>query len=369
MNLKKSSEVLTIDQFLVFIFNTYLISIINSSLYLLIIVIEIPWIVTSFKIKKYPFVIFVISSFIILFSLLVLPTKGRSFLYVLTILFLISRKKDFFNVPLKKYLTAINFVYIEFLIICIINYLYILKNGSTISGVTDLNLFDTNIGNISIKTLVGFDGSTSSLDSFSGFVLLINILYFGINKVVIISAISMLLTFRGTPLVSLLFVCLVWRFFLKKRVLSRILLTNLIMYSWLIVYLIYSHLTDQLKILMFAFSHGRSLIWYQYFDFLLKDKLIYKILGYKEFIPTIDTFNHLHNNPHNTYLFILIVYGLPIYMLFNIMLNSIAVKLYNKRYAIFLYILVAGITNMQIFYLYNPIYILTLFYLYEKESD
>lgn len=294
--------------------------------------------------------------------------KGRCLLFLFELIFL-HYISCTINTHLDKIVKFINVTYLVYLFLSIINFRCMLNKGVTIFGVDTLNIFRESVLGYSITTFCGLAGSTSDIDSYSGLILLINYI-FKVSKhrkvMLCTSLMVTLLTFRFTPLVSL--VGVIFLFSIKSDKFCSIVknLIFLVSYnSFLLVYIICDIVkSEKLQRLLFKITHARSDIWIRFINMLKYEQKDSVLWGYKENIPmiNIDGSVLVHNNPHSSFLNILLIYGVIVFVLMEIYILFILKNIKLRPYMMIVsYMFICSITNEGIFYLRNPIWLITMY--------
>jgi len=119
------------------------------------------------------------------------------------------------------------------------------------------------------------------------------------------------------------------------------------------------------KIIFDVITHGRADIWTGYADLLKHSSLSNVLFGFRGHeLPYISVWGGttLINHPHSSYLRMLLNYGILIYLFFIFSFYQ-KVKNIEDRKATFivLAIMIAAITNINVFYNDNPVYLMTFF--------
>ena len=221
------------------------------------------------------------------------------------------------------------------------------------------------------KTYVGINGSTSSIDSYSALVLLLNVLFNDRLKSKLVfsslASVQLLAAFRITPYVGIVFglVSIIIPQKFRRLYFGFILVFSAI--SWLIPYL----MTNNFEVFIFdKMTHGRAGIWVRYVEIILKSTWSEIIYGIRGNIPFININGRWIDQPHSTYLRMFLSFGLGMYGIIFFILYKIGISLSNvKSIAIYISIIVFGIVNNDILYNYNCIYYITVIVLYRHEKS
>jgi hypothetical protein len=217
------------------------------------------------------------------------------------------------------------------------------------------------------RTLIGFYGSTASLDSYALFTMLVNLVHnkSKISKYVIsaIALVLSLLTFRYTPIIAVSTSLLIYLVLKSIRIREIKLVLNeiiiiLISTSFILVYVIIELLQyKNLETYFIIATNGRSTIWINMNLALLSEGWfsLKAIFGLSD-VVTVNTYwstitNIYSDNPHNSYLNIFSRFG----MLGLIAVTTILIKysklfMNQKEYVIFLFVIITAVTNTGIFF-------------------
>lgn len=277
--------------------------------------------------------------------------------FLLLLLFFASNK-----VKLESFINFLNYTYLFYLFLSVLVTLHIVVPEFTDEG---LNQFDVDVGNSTMTTLVGYNGTTAGIDSYSAIILLINLLFSkGKTRVIfsLVSLVAILLTFRFTPLVGIAFALgvLVIR---NKRLITlyKIGVPIFCLFSFFIP-LFY---VDDLDFLD-EITHSRAKIWIEYWIIWVKSGLSSMLLGIRQqHLPEIifTQWQGWFSNPHSSYMRIFLFWGAAFYLLFAYYFISVFLKRHSKKVlAVLSLIAVCGITNFNIFWNENPIYLLSFVY-------
>ncbi len=332
-----------------------------------------------FNVKTVDFYLFLSIIFVCTFGFLfhLHPYTVILYLKILVLSLLIY----YSNVKKNEFLSFVNITYLFYLFFSYLLYFNIIPNIAP----RDLNVFnDSLLGIVEIKTLIGIEGSTASIDSYSGIVVLLNLFYnkskFSKFLMILISFFSMLLTTRMTPLVAMFFSAFVFVFIRSKYSAILILLTIMSVFLTLL-YLLYCKpeftinifgLNVKLSLILSEATHSRSLVWYEQIKNVLQFYNIYDyIFGYfEDNITHVVVFKGWYKhmiNPHNSYIFLFFLSPFLLILFYINILIKIFNNFNNYTYPIIFFILLAGFTTQKIFVLENPIYLIILSYLLLKD--
>lgn len=249
------------------------------------------------------------------------------------------------------------------------------------------------------------DGSMANIDSYSGFIMITNILY---NKTlkgkffIFLSGMAMILSFTATPLVAVFMSWIVYRF-VNKRFFVFLLIMSLI-FTPFISYSIYKTFPQlelnlefikvpmnyflsfalssnvqiespviPFSVFMILITNGRSEIWFEQLNNVFSLEWWQILIAPLNFtsISVPISWGEYTVNPHNS--FLILFFESPI--IFFILIFYIIYIIYkygkmNKRVIILLvFIATAATQNSQMLWIYNSIYFLTfLFFIYERKE-
>jgi len=291
------------------------------------------------------------------------------------------RKK---NMSIESVINGINQFYVIYLFACMVMWFFELKLGNyELGGKHTLELFKINK-----SVLLGVDGSTASIDSFSALIFLLNLL-FSVNRrknmMLGISLIAVVLTLRLTPMVAMTMSLLAY-VVIKNRItwLSVVVLMHsvfiVILYmSWIIMHDIES-IQNQDYVYLYNATHARFVIWGQQINIMLEnysfssyvlggfnnelfDVSLYQVSGEE---LTRSTYNPhssllllLFRNPflffltYFTYLFLIIKYferrkaAISIFIFFSLTMNSSLLATGNPIFTIVMILLALPVEKKQ----------------------
>lgn len=267
--------------------------------------------------------------------------------------------------PLKLMLKFLNVTFLFYLFLSFLVSFYIINGGFRAESV-NLNQFTVSYFNFSWITLVGFAGTTAAIDAYAMLIFIVNLLYSSKFRwwMVAISLGAIVMTTRMTPWVMII-IAVGYMLFRKSRPMAYLFSLGLFV-SFMIPHIFLD--VPELQAIFFAISHGRSWIWNLYYDIFFQSDLTTILLGIRESkIPDVYLGNWIGyiNAPHSSYFRILITNGLLIYLVFYFVITKIIIasgRFGRKPIFVVVAILVAAITNENIFHNHNPIYLLTMLY-------
>jgi len=339
----------------------------------------IAFILKEGEYQRYTY-LWIISFIILTVNILLIPYIGvswRELFFLIQIIFTILIFEKY-ELEVVKYLHFVNFTYIIFLILSYLVYGGYLTPGLRSSMTEGLNQFDyLNIGvftfDLPIKTLIGFDGSTSSIDAYSIFVGILNIVYRNKSKyskyIALLCFINVIWTARLTPIVMIIVPLML---FVVPKIFRRLSLKILLITIFTSMFIPY-YLDESYRFILDMASHGRASLWDAYIHLLYDSDLLYKLFGFRSHkLPEIilSSSSIYHYNPHSSYLRILLSFGSIFYILLFIYLyKKIITNMKNDHLFIVIIILVAGIVNVNIINNHNPIWIISLVYFINVTKD
>ncbi|MFB2118254.1 hypothetical protein [Parapedobacter sp. 2B3] len=236
-----------------------------------------------------------------------------------------------------------------------------------------------NLGQVKYAIVYGLEGSVAYLDSYSGFILLVNIfLNKGKNRRVYIflSCLFILLTFKMTPIIGLL-ISLLTYYVIRNRysAISFLLVANF--FFIVLLYLLIKDIDPFDSVLSFKdyayiVTHARTMIWEQQIPTMLKSYNIsdYIFGGYNSKLFSVagtqlwgsDT-GTFYDNPHNTYLLLFFRSAFLFVLFYSTLLIAVFKNFNRKHSVIILFIMLVCYSNSSIISLQNPVYIISLTYL------
>lgn len=286
------------------------------------------------------------------------------------------------SVSLRDFTHVLNLCYLIYLFLSFLAWFKILPGYDYGS----VNSFNVNLGGLRIETLYGVSGSTAAIDSYSGLILLWNLL---INKgrskyiLMFISFAALLLTFRNTPVVALVLTALIY-YFVRNRVVGAASLVVLVVGFLCVVWLLDSVPDDQVPFLsqditwnefFWGATHARSSLWVQQFMIYLNEYTWHDYIVGPDlknmtvsFIRPDGRVLHETFNPHNSYFLALYRSSVMIIMLFLLFLFY-AMKTFNRQtFPLLFFIATSAITNASLLGLDNPTYILVILFVFTHDS-
>lgn len=305
---------------------------------------------------------FFISLFLALTYLtgLILHQKVNNYLFFLMFSVSAYFVIDWTNIERKQFLQVINATYLFYLLLSLLVYVGVIPPGEK------FNQFQYSVLGINVKTFIGLFGSTSSIDSYSMVVLLLNFFFAKKNKYLMIGItfLAGIMTFRFTPLLILIVPILARPFFkASKRGWTLAVLVPIFL-SFTLPLLIDMIIGSKVvNIVLNVGLNGRAFLWMDILASLEDKSLMHKLFGFgdtSEFV--MQTWNHETDNPHSVFLGIMLNYGFVIYCtLFLLIFNKMRTKELKVKLLI-LACLVGGVGNSVIFSFINVPIVLIFVY-------
>jgi len=295
---------------------------------------------------------------------------GRDIVFFLQILscFLIVYKN---KLEINEVVKFLNITYLIYSILSLFVYLHVFLPALRFDI---YNQFDIYVRGYSFKTYVGFDGSTSSIDSYSMLIFVINLLLNKNNKskylFMAIALSQSLLTFRMTPIVSILISAPILVFPLKLRKIYTSLCIIFAFISFLIPYQFRNNIDITYSFI--SYTHYRNITWNNFIEYFRSIDLLNILLGTRtEMEPVYTSWaGKWINHPHSTYLRMLLYYGVINYIIFFIWFFINNLKITNKRFQfVFISTVIFGVTNLNIFYSRTCVYYIILLYLFSIKNN
>jgi hypothetical protein len=295
--------------------------------------------------------------------------KFTNILYFIALFYIIRN----FGINRDILIKCTNSSYILYLFLSSLVYFSIIEWSNR-----ELNIFEFNILGYKFRTFIGFYGSTAHLDSYSLFIALIN--YFYNNSrwkyfFVFIGIFFSVGTLRFTPFYSLIIAIIITIIikFLDKK--SSVFFFFFIYFSFFIaVKIIQITGNYNLELILTDITHGRVLIWKDMlYIYESSNNFVSKTLGLDINLFYVSPFGPLvgeFNNPHNSYLRVLIEYGILIFVILFVFISFFLLKIKQTyHFIVCFYILTVGVTNNEVIDTVYPAFILWfLFLVYESEK-
>jgi hypothetical protein len=247
----------------------------------------------------------------------------------------------------SSFLIVTNYTYLFYILVSLLCYLFLPSYYKSVS----LEL-------ISFRAFHGIEGSPANIDSYSVFVLLINMFY-NVRRtrwlIYILSLVVLFFAGATTPILILLVVFGSLVFLKVFRSFS--VLVILFMLSMFSVF--YLSLNDSVSNAMIILAtNGRNIIWDQQISNMGWHNLYWG--------DVVASTVEIHwsggetNNPHNVFLFLMLRLGILFSFVFMVFVILKARKQHIKKQLLVMAFLAAGISNSNVMYLGNPFYLYML---------
>lgn len=228
--------------------------------------------------------------------------------------------------------------------------------------------------------LQSIEGGTSTIDSYSALIFLINI--FIVNKrtkftnfMIFFSFILILYSLKMTPLIGLI-AGIISYFIIRNKFSSLIYMTLTMTVFIIIINLLFIdpeiYGSIRFSSIMYIATHARSMIWvqqleifynqYNYLDYIFGN-FTSELFSVQAFQLDGSEVTTNYDNPHNTYLLLFFKSPLLISIFYLIMIKMIYFNFNRKTFVIISFILIAGFSNSSLISLGNPVYLIILAYL------
>lgn len=276
-----------------------------------------------------------------------------------------------------------NAYYIVYLGLSLLVYLGVVTLGR------ELNVFDATqrIPWLEIRTLVGFYGSTSHIDSISLFVAIVNLMFgrgTGGHVVAVLAIVASLASVRLTPFVALSIATfgagLVWSFKWSgapRRWIAVAIALTLVLSAPLSMVAADLFPSGQLEDAINRATTGRLRIWLAMGEAFKKAPLVtrafgigttdpyYLVGGWPQVHPVTKQVSELWTaNPHNSYLSVALNLGIVVFVILTLSIAYLISRISElKALIVVLYVLSVGITNAELFTFFHPIYMIWIMWL------
>lgn len=294
--------------------------------------------------------------FLILVQLLGYEISVYVLIFKLFVLFQFFNKHSFNN---HDILTYLNTTYLFYLLLSYLAYFKIID----ITLFSSVNSFEEGRFLFNIETLYGFEGTVAAIDSYSGFIVILNLMFRSKwrKSIIVIALFSLLLTTRLTPIVAGIG-SLIYYYFIPIGLNYMVILIILTLFS-LTIWL--KEQPDPIKFFFAAISTNRTLIWTDQIQIFLEQlnpfssifsefegKYEIKVYGYEK----------ITDNPHNSYLYIMFNSLAGFIFIILAFIKGVG-EVKDKRFkTVIFFILIASLTNVHIIGLVNPSYIIFIIY-------
>jgi len=247
----------------------------------------------------------------------------------------------------NSFLIVTNYTYLFYILVSLLCYLFLPSYYRNVS----LEL-------ISFRAFHGIEGSPANIDSYSVFVLLVNIFYnVRWTKWLICLLSLVVLFFAGATTPILILIIVFGSLAFLKMFRSFSVLVILFMLSMFSVF--YLSLNDSVSnAMILVATNGRNIIWDQQISNMGWHNLYWGDVA----ASTVE----IHwsggetNNPHNVFLFLMLRLGVLFYFVFIVFVIIKARKQDIKKQLLVMAFLAAGISNSNVMYIGNPFYLYML---------
>lgn len=338
----------------------------------------------AISLKRWKYLLLV---FVTIFSIVLIlrPQSQTTILLYLKIMVTIAFF-SVFAINRQQFVKFINQTYLLYLTISILVWVGVIPNVFYEAVKLADNYAD--FGFVSYYILRGIEGSAATIDTYSAFVLLVNVfLNQGTKKrfYIIAAIVGVLASFRMTPFVSIFCVILLYPLYKNSKFIATAILLSIAVFFILFLKALYEDVSinmfgedASLRLLAYGATHARSMIWVQQLDIMAEH---YSFLDYifgrfttAEFtVPTYQLGGEETGgdslNPHNNYL--LLFFRSPfMFILFAIIFLIAQYKSYSKQtFPVVLLLFLAALTNSSIIGLGNPVYLFyIIFIMLEKKT-
>lgn len=281
-----------------------------------------------------------------------------------------------YKIELKQLLFFINRTYLIFVLLSSL-FFYLLPN--VLNPLITHPSFYVDLGFYKYLIFQSIQGSASTIDSYSGLVLILNLFipYENNNKrtfYIFLSVLLIILSLKMTPLVALVFSFFAHFLIRNKNTALIYLIIGITSFITVLFFLFKNPTIFNIPFttLMYIATHARSMIWtqqlmvlwenYDFFDYVFGN-FSSELFSVRAFQITGLKKDLYYDNPHNTYM--LLFYRWP--LLFTLLLIGFIRSVYQNysknMFVIVSFIFVACFSNSAIISLQNPIYIIILCYI------
>lgn len=218
----------------------------------------------------------------------------------------------------------------------------------------EINAFPVNFLGMQFTTFYGFLGSTASIDSYSALTVLVNLIYNKKRSGYFLAFIALLITlgtFRATPFLVLFgpfVIAGVIKFFWKKTIILFNLFIFLSFAIPFVIQLIWEN--ELLQVFLNIATTGRASLWSAMIAEYLSRDILQLLIGFGNTTSfEVEAWHEEIANPHSAYFTMLISYG---GILFSFIYYFLTRKMLSNNWTqlVIIYaVLLAGISNGQLF--------------------
>jgi hypothetical protein len=286
------------------------------------------------------------------------------------------------EIPLSRFVNFINITYLIYLGFSIIFWL----TSTTLRS--QINAFFIDLGFFQFQTLFGIEGTTASIDSYSGLILILNLIFKeSANRrlMIVLSCTALFLAFRQTPVFALLITLGVMKLNVIRngKQAALIVLAPMVFICLVLFIIMYNHgyiylFGNKLDLfeLFYHASHARTMLWQEQLNFLFERYNFWDyLLGHFDDSFQVMLYNMdremIHktsDNAHNSYFALFYRNPVLTVSLYVSGLVLIARTFHKKTFPVIHFIMLVALSNATIFSLQNPVYIFTLIFLFSLSS-
>ena len=269
-----------------------------------------------------------------------------------------------------RLLRVVNITYLIYLLLSIISYsgLILAQEPET------LNSFVKDFGFISFETLYGLEGSTAAIDSYSALIILLNLF---LNKrltkylIITIALFALVWTTRFTPIIMFFFSVISY-IVVRNRFAAVFALISLFLafFSFSFLEMFYPNESFFIKdipnrVILSIATHGRTFIWSEQLESIANNfnGLDFLIGNYKYAEVLIPWGEGSTSNSHNSFFSLFFRIGIAAIVMIIFFIRKIFYNFDRRTFPIIFGIFLSATTNGTIFYVGNPVFLLTLIYL------
>jgi len=265
-------------------------------------------------------------------------------------------------VKIGDFTRYLNVCYGVFLAMSILYYVGVIPNSFRQDTFADSFVY---IG--TIWSFYGLGGSTAHIDTYSAFMLVYSLKVSNTRWVTFVAPLVMLATLRWTPIIVLILILVLYYLLNRRWVFNAIMVLSFTSFMIVRVMSVDNGVYGQYLI---AATHGRAIIWDMQLELMAEANRPLHLLSMSDINYSVAPGwwnldgKYITDNSHNSYLTWLRRSPL-VYLLLFISMLWLTNKRYSRRHAaVVLVPVVAAITNAEIFYVHNIVYITFVFISY-----
>ncbi len=319
-----------------------------------------------------------ILALIVVLNLFLAPVLGVNWREISFLIYFVFLYLAFDNVEtdFSSFLKFVNVTYVIYVILSYLVYFNYFNAGFRSAADVGINQFDDLLFDKYIITLIGFDGSTGGIDAYSMLVLILNFIFRKTRPewffILLLALVNVIWSMRLTPWAMAAVPLLYFALPSAVQKPKKFIFVLLIFLSFLVPAMIGSLMSID-DIIFAAITHGRADIWSGYLQLLRDSPLVQVLFGFRDHdLPFVEVWGGtaLLNNPHSSYLRILLSFGGAMFVGFFIVMYRLLADLKERKSIyVVLAILVAAITSDTIFYNHNPVFLFTLFVVSSSKTN